>query len=331
MGSTTSKEDKMVDDGYSNTNGLYSNVVQDYDKKVVRKLITSRKLAPFYKGLDQIDTPSEKTPVNEPSSSAPTTKQNTNNKSLLYANAVECPICFWYYPSNINFSKCCDQPLCTECFVQMKRTDPHLPACCPFCVQPNFGIIYHLPSSVTNAQRYSAIFSPTPSCHHVFMKNVISRSVPCHETSPPPNANAKTLSSSPLTLQQTNSHTRRSLAKQKPSMIVLIDHIRPGFDDQAFPITSTAMANMDSSLPLRRYYATDTTMQSPSFDDWMFMEAIRRSVQDQQNQQNQQQQHMSDSSSLLPNTNNSEALARSSLDQRTPGTTMAPNDSSIPG
>ncbi|CAO3583090.1 unnamed protein product [Absidia cylindrospora] len=183
----------------------------------------------------------------------------------------------------------------------MKRTDPHLPACCPFCVQPNFGIIYHLPSSVTNAQRYSAMFSPTPSCHHVFMKNVISRSVPCHETSPPPN----TSSSSPLTLQQTNSHTRRSLAKQKPSMIVLIDHIRPGFDDQAFPISSTAMATMESSLPLRRYYATDTTMQSPSFDDWMFMEAIRRSVQDQQNQQ----QHMSDS----PNTNTGEAVALPSL------------------
>lgn len=56
-----------------------------------------------------------------------------------------------YYPSNINRSRCCDQAICTECFVQIKRNEPtatHLvsePAACPFCVQDNFGIVYRPP------------------------------------------------------------------------------------------------------------------------------------------------------------------------------------------
>lgn len=29
-----------------------------------------------------------------------------------------------YYPPLINTSRCCDQPICTECFVQIKRAEP---------------------------------------------------------------------------------------------------------------------------------------------------------------------------------------------------------------
>ncbi|KAL8293195.1 hypothetical protein RQP46_000889 [Phenoliferia psychrophenolica] len=64
------------------------------------------------------------------------------------AHALECPICFLYYPPNLVHTRCCDQPICTECFVQIKRADPtttHLesePAACPFCMEPNFGGIY---------------------------------------------------------------------------------------------------------------------------------------------------------------------------------------------
>ena len=56
-----------------------------------------------------------------------------------------------YYPPNINRSRCCDQAICTECFVQIKRADPtttHLvsePACCPYCVRDNFGVVYTPP------------------------------------------------------------------------------------------------------------------------------------------------------------------------------------------
>lgn len=92
----------------------------------------------------------------------------------LYKDASECPICFLYYPPYLNTTRCCEQPICSECFVQIKRADPHPPeheqpdpnappmseedrlaqaegllvsevAACPYCKQPEFGIIYNPP------------------------------------------------------------------------------------------------------------------------------------------------------------------------------------------
>ena len=89
----------------------------------------------------------------------------------LYKEASECPICFLYYPPYLNHTRCCDQPICSECFVQIKRADPHYPeghgdnnhdnpnvnpeeqagmlisepACCPYCQQPEFGVTYDAP------------------------------------------------------------------------------------------------------------------------------------------------------------------------------------------
>lgn len=93
---------------------------------------------------------------------------------FLYKDAAECPICFLFYPPYLNTTRCCDQPICSECFVQIKRPDPHPPeheqsdpnglpiseadgeveaegqlvsevATCPFCKQPEFGITYAPP------------------------------------------------------------------------------------------------------------------------------------------------------------------------------------------
>jgi hypothetical protein len=95
-------------------------------------------------------------------------------EAVLYNDASECPICFLYYPPFLNKTRCCDQPICSECFVQIKRPDPHPPehhddpdnphppeaaengphdeyllvsepATCPFCKQPEFGITYESP------------------------------------------------------------------------------------------------------------------------------------------------------------------------------------------
>ena len=94
-------------------------------------------------------------------------------EAYLYREAIECPICFLYYPPYLNQTRCCDQPICSECFVQIKRPDPHVPehgdntvpatgsdniepghtegelvsepAACPFCVQPEFGVTYSGP------------------------------------------------------------------------------------------------------------------------------------------------------------------------------------------
>ncbi|KAL1638012.1 SNF1-interacting protein [Diplodia intermedia] len=93
-------------------------------------------------------------------------------EAFLYKDASECPICFLYYPPYLNMTRCCDQPICSECFVQIKRPDPHPPehhdpndpnapppstepqddcmlvsepAACPFCKQPEFGVTYEAP------------------------------------------------------------------------------------------------------------------------------------------------------------------------------------------
>ena len=89
-------------------------------------------------------------------------------EAFLYKNTLECPICFMYYPPYLNKTRCCDQPICSECFVQIKRPEPHPPehhgdaenptpepqeeiqlvsepAACPFCVQPEFGVTYEPP------------------------------------------------------------------------------------------------------------------------------------------------------------------------------------------
>ncbi|KAF6834598.1 Protein SIP5 [Colletotrichum plurivorum] len=87
---------------------------------------------------------------------------------FLYKDATECPICFLTYPPYLNRTRCCDQPICSECFVQIKRADPHYPehhgepneqpnpeespemlisepATCPYCQQTEFGVTYDAP------------------------------------------------------------------------------------------------------------------------------------------------------------------------------------------
>lgn len=90
---------------------------------------------------------------------------------FLYKDSTECPICFLFYPPYLNKTRCCDQAICSECFVQIKRPEPHPPehhdpsnpappqqdldvdpealvsepACCPYCQAPEFGVTYEPP------------------------------------------------------------------------------------------------------------------------------------------------------------------------------------------
>jgi hypothetical protein len=88
----------------------------------------------------------------------------------LYRGSEECPICFLFYPKILNTTRCCAQLICSECFVQMKRSEPHFPhdendnenlnenneeidpeklisepVKCPFCAVSNFGVTYTSP------------------------------------------------------------------------------------------------------------------------------------------------------------------------------------------
>lgn len=58
------------------------------------------------------------------------------------------------FPGPLNISRCCLQPICTECFVQIQRVDPKhtvppssQPAMCPFCVTSEFGVVYDPPET----------------------------------------------------------------------------------------------------------------------------------------------------------------------------------------
>jgi len=92
-----------------------------------------------------------------------------------------------FYPPNINRSRCCDQAICTECFVQIKRSEPtttHLvsePAACPYCVQENFGIIYTPPpwrAGVGNEVSRHFIVSTTLSLSLFLARTIVRVTIP---------------------------------------------------------------------------------------------------------------------------------------------------------
>lgn len=98
----------------------------------------------------------------------------------IYKGAIECPICFLYFP-RVNETQCCHQKICSECFLQIRRAEPHLPpapnspstsqtspsptisqsspgstneevgedglvsepSSCPFCVESGFGVSHN--------------------------------------------------------------------------------------------------------------------------------------------------------------------------------------------
>ncbi|KAJ5951807.1 uncharacterized protein N7479_010220 [Penicillium vulpinum] len=266
-----SMKEEHVDGGYLVTQGVYVGT-EDYNKVVVRQLMIERRLAPFWRGLNDfseswaehqimaaargmpIPRPDEIPPeleqqslcrsdiypasdIIQPPQSLPsaspipsgtstsplfrtraktlaalTTSKHNSQTDLtprelqlpkdpfvngqpievnLYKDASECPICFLYYPPYLNRTRCCDQPICSECFVQIKRPDPHPPehgepganassaeggqtestesqlvsepSACPFCVQPEFGVTYSSPSfrrGLSYAAEPSARLSP---------------------------------------------------------------------------------------------------------------------------------------------------------------------------
>ncbi|KAG5301788.1 C2H2 zinc finger domain-containing protein [Histoplasma ohiense] len=127
-------------------------------------------------------------------------------EAYLYKNPIECPICFLYYPPYLNRTRCCDQLICSECFVQIKRADPHLPeheqrdpnspspdrpdeqlisepAGCPFCVQPDFGVSYTPPpfrrglSYIPSNSLDKTLLSPASSTSSLVSGNTNNHSI----------------------------------------------------------------------------------------------------------------------------------------------------------
>jgi hypothetical protein len=68
------------------------------------------------------------------------------------------------YPKNINYSRCCDKPICTDCFLQIKRSEdsPQTPTACPYCVHSHFGVIHIPPKwSINYPVKYTIFISIT--------------------------------------------------------------------------------------------------------------------------------------------------------------------------
>ena len=80
----------------------------EWDADAVAALVKSGKLAPPTQGEDD-----------------PTTKATE-----------ECPICFLYFPT-MNSSKCCNQSICTSCYLQVRPQEGKTE--CPFCSVEDFA------------------------------------------------------------------------------------------------------------------------------------------------------------------------------------------------
>lgn len=156
-------------------------------------------------------------------------------EAFLYKDATECPICFLTYPPYLNRTRCCDQSICSECFVQIKRADPHLPehhpdgqardptqgltpedppemltsepSCCPYCQQPEFGVTYDPPPF-----RRGFVFSSSSS--HLASGTAMSSQSSLHSTL------------SPTSASQPGRRRGHSLSANAPNVITT-DRVRP--------------------------------------------------------------------------------------------------------
>ncbi|KAH8925748.1 hypothetical protein BT69DRAFT_1348509 [Atractiella rhizophila] len=134
----------------------------------------------------------------------PGEKEKKGEISSYLGEAVECPICFLNYSPLINRSRCCQQEICTECFIQIKRADPTITnptseaASCPYCGVPNFGIIYD----------------------------------------PPRVLSSDTDSKMPQGSSRDGQRRRKSIAANSPE-VVLVDHIHPNWEAKLAAVQAT--------------------------------------------------------------------------------------------
>ncbi|KAI8067148.1 hypothetical protein BC940DRAFT_301401 [Gongronella butleri] len=222
MGASLSRQEDRMNE-LLEPHDLYAHLPIDYKRKLVRKLILTKRLAPFHEGND-----------------AAKSEQDT-----------ECPICFLHYSSAINESKCCHQPICTECFVQMKRMDPAVAVACPFCCSAGFGVCY----SQGTKTHAAADLSCSPA----------SDDAPCATPSPTPTSSA-TSTTSFLRRKRFAVHP---IPKAKDIPIVLVDDIRP-----PPPARLTGVVQ-----PGPLYYAADLPMGrigTSSFEDLLVELAMQR-------------------------------------------------------
>ncbi|CAK5277767.1 unnamed protein product [Mycena citricolor] len=257
MGNNSSSgrpQDDSVDYGQLVPQGVYTGP-RDWNQSITAQFIIARRLAPFYRPLEDFDEswdddqilaarkqlpdsdgeqqPSQPPSVPKSSKRPGSLKEPSKAEAALYRGAVECPICFLYYPPNINHSRCCDQAICTECFVQIKRNEPtttHLvsePAACPYCVQDNFGIVYTPPPWRAGI---------TPEGSHSNWSESSKSSSPSIETAAP---------------YPTHKRRQKSFSADSAE-VVLTDHIRPDWEAKLAAVRAAVARRANRRIIMRQ-------------------------------------------------------------------------------
>ncbi|KNE62434.1 hypothetical protein AMAG_07653 [Allomyces macrogynus ATCC 38327] len=277
---------EIVDGGHvAPVNALY-HATHHYDPYLVRDLIRARRLAPFYAGLEDVDedeiaamaaaslVADGSTPASAGSASAADTEDVARVKAWMarVGGAIECPICFLFTAQNINRSKCCDQPICTECFVQIKRPDATNPADCPYCAMPGFAVYYTPPNP-----------TPLPACSAPATTEPIAvpttSSSSSHLAAPDPwpsTTSAHSLGATDL-----------SVSPRAPLTVTATTYTRTtrSASTSALPTMSANDTDSDSAVGARP--STETTTSTSSPGDPITSDAIRPEYVRQLKQQHQ--------------------------------------------
>lgn len=123
MGRNHSRE--TIDPKLLAPHGVYAHCA--WDAHTLRRMVLSKKVSPFFPPLEnQVE------------------------------RTDECPICMMFYFGGLNRSACCGQPICSECFFQVKKPSKKSSggggaaanqSLCPFCNTKPYHVIYRGPKT----------------------------------------------------------------------------------------------------------------------------------------------------------------------------------------
>ena len=177
----------------------------------------------------------------------------------LYKEVVECPVCCNLYPPYLNRTRCCDQDICSECFVQLKRPDPHPPqhvvssqphsppeqseelvtepAACPNCRTPYFGVTYN----------------PPPFRRGLFYPNM---NLVMNSPSTAMSSRSSLLSSPPSGAQSPmsadGSHRRVTSLSANSPLVTTVDDVRPDWQEKLNSANRRLRSRSDAASALHQ-------------------------------------------------------------------------------
>ncbi|OWZ15663.1 hypothetical protein PHMEG_00010657 [Phytophthora megakarya] len=232
MGNSTSKKNGISRrhstgtrelEKYTHPTGLYPSCPWEF--KTARRLIIERKLAPRFHGKEA--------------------KEGTFT--------LECPICFMFYPGSLNLSSCCNKPICSECYLQIRPPEKPIP--CPFCNHEAFSVDYTpTATELASIRSMKNLRSPRRS---------IAIGIPTRESAPP-------LSNPRESVQYASVEDRDRIRDSLRSQLSISDK----------PVTNHPHPNSVAALNDAASHILATPQDAARLEELMLLEAIRRSMQD---------------------------------------------------